>query len=324
MPVIRNRTVFKIAKNLRAFLTLYAGLTRGEEVLDYEQKPEQTRSGKIQKELSTKNRQLAQMRRRLSKRDQQLTQLRRRLSKESLLPVEPPTYNNDKLAVWGKDVSSLHEPAFRRAYQIGMDSDHKIGREKGSNVDIHIEWRVHVACWAAWHAKQLPGSFVECGVNTGIFSLAVCNYIDFNSTEKDFFLFDTFQGIPEEQMAERERNPDRIRAFREIYEECYDIARRNFEPFPKARLIRGKVPDTLGSVDIAQVCYLSLDMNIAEPEIEAIEFFWDKLVSGAPVLLDDYGWLGHSLQKEEMDKFASKKGVKILTVPTGQGLLIKP
>ncbi len=72
------------------------------------------------------------------------------------------------------------------------------------------------------------------------------------------------------------------------------------------------------------MCYLSLDMNIVKPEIAAIEFFWDKLVSGAPILLDDYGWLHYSLQKVEMDKFASKKGVKILTLPTGQGLLLKP
>ena len=236
---------------------------------------------------------------------------------------EPPVYYNDKLAVWRKDVSFLREPAFVEAYQAGMHSGHEICRQAGSDADIHIEWRVHVALWAAWHAKQLPGSLVECGVNTGIYSLAICNYLDFNSTGKDFFLFDTFEGIPEEQMAERERY-DRIEENREAYEECYDVARRNFEPFPRARLVRGRVPDTLNSVAIDKVCYLSIDMNIAEPEIAAIEFFWDKLVHGAPVLLDDYGWLRHSLQKEEMDKFASRKGVKILTLPTGQGLLLKP
>lgn len=65
-------------------------------------------------------------------------------------------------------------------------------------------------------------------------------------------------------------------------------------------------------------------MNIAEPERAAIEHFWPKLVSGAPVLLDDYGMVNHEPQKEAMDEFASKKGVKIFTVPTGQGLLMKP
>jgi hypothetical protein len=77
-------------------------------------------------------------------------------------------------------------------------------------------------------------------------------------------------------------------------------------------------------VDIRRVCYLSIDMNIVEPEIAAIEFFWDKLSPGAPVVLDDYGWSNYRLQKEAMDRFARQRGVAILTLPTGQGLLLKP
>jgi hypothetical protein len=34
--------------------------------------------------------------------------------------------------------------------------------------------------------------------------------------------------------------------------------------------------------------------------------------------------LGYAPQKEAMDEFADGKGVKILTLPTGQGLLLKP
>lgn len=239
-----------------------------------------------------------------------------------LLTGDRPNYNDDALAVWSKDVSFLKEPEFANAYRIGASSGYKHQREKGVDA-LHIEWRVHVACWAAWHAKRLPGSFVECGVNTGIYSLAVCNYIDFNSTGKEFFLFDTFRGIPKEQMASRERE-DRVKENEDFYEECYEVTRRNFEPFPKAKLVRGKVPDTLDHVTIDKVCYLSIDMNIAEPEVAALEFFWDKLVTGAPILLDDYGWLKYSLQKERMDEFARRRGIKILTAPTGQGLILKP
>jgi hypothetical protein len=65
-------------------------------------------------------------------------------------------------------------------------------------------------------------------------------------------------------------------------------------------------------------------MNIVQPEIAAMEFFWDNLVPGAAVILDDYGWANYSLQQEAHDRFAAAMGVPILLLPTGQGLIIKP
>jgi hypothetical protein len=64
-------------------------------------------------------------------------------------------------------------------------------------------------------------------------------------------------------------------------------------------------------------------MNCVYPEIEAISFFWDKLVPGAIVILDDYNWLSHIEQKRAFDDFACGHGFEILALPTGQGLIIK-
>jgi O-methyltransferase len=238
------------------------------------------------------------------------------------LADQPPSYDADFLRTWNKSVDFLTDPRFMSAYRRGMDSGHAIGRAPGSRDDIHIEWRIHTCCWAAAHAVRLPGDFVECGTNTGIMSLAVCDYVDFNSTGKRFFLFDTFAGIPVEQISERERALGRA-AENAMYPECWEIAQKNFAPFPNARLIRGRVPETLSSVEIGQVCYLCIDMNIAEPEIAAMQHFWPRLVPGAPVIFDDYGWLAYRAQKEALDEFARSHGVEILLLPTGQGLLIK-
>jgi O-methyltransferase len=231
-------------------------------------------------------------------------------------------YNNDSLMVFNKDVAFLRDEAFIAAYRRGMRSGHKIGAKWGVE-DLHIEWRVHVACWAARRACALPGDFVECGVNTGILSLAVCQYTDFNSTGKRFFLFDTYCGLPETHMTPAEREQG-TQENSERYEECYALAVRNFAPYPRAQLVRGTVPETLETVAIEQVSYLSIDMNLAQPEVAAIEFFWSRLVPGAAVILDDYGWKARGEQKVAMDRFASEKGVPILLLPTGQGLILKP
>jgi hypothetical protein len=84
------------------------------------------------------------------------------------------------------------------------------------------------------------------------------------------------------------------------------------------------VPDTLELVDTPRVAFLSIDMNNTAPEIAAAEFFWPKLTPGAPVILDDYGWAEHIEQKRAFDAFAARHGVCILSLPTGQGLIVKP
>ena len=103
-----------------------------------------------------------------------------------------------------------------------------------------------------------------------------------------------------------------------------DGVRANFAQWPRARIIEGAVPETLGQVTASRVAYLHLDMNIAPPETAALTYFWEKLSAGAPVLLDDYAYLGHGAQREALDGFARSRRVAICSLPTGQGLIIKP
>jgi hypothetical protein len=237
-------------------------------------------------------------------------------------PEGTPSYNADGLKTWSKNISFLTDPRFQEAYRRGFNSGHAFYRADGSPIHS-IEWRVAVTSWAAVHGSKLEGDLVECGVNTGVHSLAICHYLDFNLLGKKFYLFDTYCGMPEEQMSDYERPIHKGRNER-LYPECYEIAKKNFAPFPKAILVRGKIPDTLNSIAIGKVCYLSIDMNIAYPEKCALEHFWPKLSAGAVVVFDDYAWRGAEEQKAAHDTFATAHGVEILTIPTGQGLLIRP
>jgi O-methyltransferase len=80
----------------------------------------------------------------------------------------------------------------------------------------------------------------------------------------------------------------------------------------------------LPEVAAERVCYLSIDLNCVGPSIEAAERFWPLMSPGAVMVLDDYGFQLFRDQKEAFDLFAERIGVRILLLPTGQGLLIKP
>ena len=77
-------------------------------------------------------------------------------------------------------------------------------------------------------------------------------------------------------------------------------------------------------VPSTKIAYISIDMNCVQPEIAALEYFWPKMVTGGVVVHDDYGMSAFINQKIALDAFAESRGVKVLTMPTGQGLLFKP
>lgn len=220
-----------------------------------------------------------------------------------------------------RNLSWMRTERFQTAYQKGINSGHQWS--KNPKHPLKLEWRVNTALWAAHKALGLEGDFVECGVNTGILSLAICQDLDFAKLDRKFYLFDTYEGIPEHQMSPKEKAA-RLAENADFYPDCYELVKNNFREYPNAQLVRGFVPDSLTQVKIDKVAYLSLDMNIALPERAAIEYFWDKLSSGAVVVLDDYGWKGFEEQMISMDEFAQSKGVRVCAMPTGQGILIKP
>ena len=227
-----------------------------------------------------------------------------------VLPFKP-SYCEDGLATV-HSCGFVDDPLFSAAYAKGVATGSWDG----------IRWRAHVYTWLASQAFRLDGDFVECGVNRGGYARMVFEYLPFARSSKRFYLLDTFNGFSLDLLSKEEI----ARGIPDVYNygECFADVRRTFADFPNAILVRGRIPNTLADVPTRKVAFLSIDMNCAAPEIAAAEFFWDKIVSGGLILLDDYGHPRHIEQKIAFDEFAERHGVKILHLPTEQGLMMRP
>ncbi len=208
--------------------------------------------------------------------------------------------------------------AYERAVKAGNGIYHK------------IHWRVHVALWVAHTCSRIEGDYVECGVGNGFISSAILQYLNWNELNKNFYLFDTFVGLDQRYLTSEElKRIGNVESYNEkarkegVYTKNYQSVEKNFHEWDRVHLIKGAVPETLNITPISKVAYLHIDMNCVIPEIAAIEHFYPKLSIGSVILLDDYAYCGHSLQKKAMDKWADKMGVNILSLPTGQGMVIK-
>jgi O-methyltransferase len=234
------------------------------------------------------------------------------------LPIIPnPTLAEDGL-ISQHLVEFLDDPKFMRAYAQGKAT----GALKNHPGDIRF--RAYIACWAATQAMSLDGDFVECGVGHGLLSKTIVEYLDFSKVPKNFFLFDTYAGIPLEQgKASEIENMQRLNEthYAEPYFEKVAVL---FSDFANIKLVKGILPESLEKQNIGVISYLSIDLNNAKAEIGTVEILWERIVKGGVILLDDYAYGPEFLeQKRSWDTFAQSKKISILTLPTGQGLIIK-
>ena len=233
-------------------------------------------------------------------------------------------YCSDGMAVF-KNIDFFWDETFQRGYKRGVRA---VGRDFGT------QWRFQTCLWAAKNGLRLEGDFVECGVSQGLMSSGIMEILDWNTRDRQFYLFDTWAGLAEDLCTPEEVAiltqahggvAEHNEAFTKdgFYAADYEAVTENFAEWTNVNLVRGAVPHTLTDVDIEKVAYLHIDMNAVVPEIEAIKHFWPRLSIGASVVLDDYAFPDYELQYAAWNEWGQANNVPILTLPTGQGLIVK-
>ena len=172
-------------------------------------------------------------------------------------------YNDDGFAVRKKTVDFLKDPAFLNAWETSK----LMNTEAWKTGVPDVRWRAHTCCWAAKHGLLLDGDFVECGVFTGLYSVTLAHFLDFAKVNKKLWLFDTYNGIPVDTAPAVEARSGSTSGASSIkntlYFDCYELAQRNFKPFPNAHMVRGILPASFDQIELSRIAYLSVDLNHA-------------------------------------------------------------
>ncbi len=226
---------------------------------------------------------------------------------ETLSRIFGYTFAADMLMTFQRNMGFYEDQRFMDAFNA----------ETATPQERSLVWRLHVLCWCAQNCLRREGDFVECGVYRGFSTAVAARYLDFGKLERRWHLYDTFSGVPSDQLNPDDESPA-------IYTEpgIYEICARRFAAYANVHMTRGRVPEVLREEAPAKVAFLHLDMNSAAAEVAALEFFADRLSPGAMIVLDDYGWRGYRAQKLAEDPFFAARGWPVLELPTGQGLVL--
>ena len=179
----------------------------------------------------------------------------------------------------------------------------------------------------------VEGDIVECGVWKGGMTMAMVLENMKTNIDRHFWLFDTFEGMPEpsdknddprakqifKELAERNKT-DRIVKFensKHIEDDkwCYgplDVVRNNIAytgyPEENFHFIKGKVEDTLPVTKLPEkIAILRLDTDWYQSTKMELEYMFDRLQPGGALIVDDYcAWKGsraavHEYFKEKLN-----------------------
>nr|WP_285817630.1 TylF/MycF/NovP-related O-methyltransferase [Echinimonas agarilytica] len=179
------------------------------------------------------------------------------------------------------------------------------------DLELSFLWRTHTLAWAARHAAQLEGDFVECGCYRGYTAKVVADLVGFSDMNRQYWLYDVF-------------NPETIMGSHNAsISDPFEFVKKRFEAYNNVNVIKGYVPSSFEQGMPEKVALLHIDMNHAEAELGALEHLFERVVSGGVIVLDDYGWTAYKAQTVVEDGWLNAKGYFVLELPTGQGVVIK-
>jgi O-methyltransferase len=220
------------------------------------------------------------------------------------IPNQQGIFTGDNLFTYSRNLSFLDDEKLMSSFNKHASTD----------VEKSILWRIATVAWGAFNGMRLEGDFVEIACYKGTTARIVCDYVDFAAhPERRYYLYDLF---------EHDANMQH-HAMPEHSQTLYQQVKDRFSDTPNAIVTQGKVPDVLVDVAPKKIAFMHLDLNNADAEIGALEVLFDRMVPGAVMVLDDYGWLGYRAQKLAEDPWLAKRGYRVMELPTGQGLLVK-
>jgi O-methyltransferase len=162
---------------------------------------------------------------------------------------------------------------------------------------------------------EIEGDAAECGVYRGASSYLICRAI--RPYGKCNHLFDSFQGLS--APTEMDGAYWRAGALRATEVEVRD----NLREFGNFAIHAGWIPSRFEEVTARRFSFVHIDVDLYEPTLDSVTFFYERLTPGAIMLFDDYGFRTCPGAKLAVDEFLRERPELTVMLPTGQAFIVK-
>jgi O-methyltransferase len=199
--------------------------------------------------------------------------------------------------------------------------------------------KVHVLARAVEYivSRRIGGAFVECGVWRGGSMMAIAlTLLRLGHTDRDLYLFDTFEGMTEPgqedvkqsgeratEILERSSRDSSLWAVAPI-EEVRRVVLSTGYPEERIHFVQGAVEETLPTNAPADVALLRLDTDWYASTKHELTHLYPRLFPGGVLIIDDYAyWRG---ARRAVDEYVSENQLALLLIRIDHGarVAVKP
>lgn len=165
--------------------------------------------------------------------------------------------------------------------------------------------------------SHLEGDTAECGVYRGASTSLILAANARDAPERVHHMFDSFEGLGTPGTADGDFwSSGDLGA-------SMDLVERKLGP-GKYELYSGWIPSRFVEVSNNTFCFVHVDVDLYQPTIEALRFFWPRLATGGVLVCDDYGSSRCPGATRACDEFASEQGKSgFVGLPVGGGFMIR-
>jgi O-methyltransferase len=156
--------------------------------------------------------------------------------------------------------------------------------------------------------EGVKGPFAELGVYRGVTSA----FIHRLAPERRLYLFDTFAGFPEQAL---EAGTDE--RFKDASQE---IVSKTIGDTANVEFRAGYFPETAAGLEDERFAFVMLDFDLYRPALDALRFFYPRLVRGAYFFMHDFNSpeSNHAISRAALEFLADKPEL-VIEIPDQAG-----
>lgn len=195
--------------------------------------------------------------------------------------------------------------------------------------NIFRQCRLYSTLQLAAYAATLPdGDVIECGCWHGHSTVAISRILARHGFQGRFHVFDSFEGGLSEFTSKDESSFALSQAEKESMRAKFvsseDFVRKVTAEFGFVELHKGWIPAVFATFQPRALRFVHVDVDMYEPTIASLDLFWDHLVPGGCLVVDDYSHAVFEGATRAVDEFLAKVRPRMLyKVPFGSCFLIK-